>query len=80
MAHMLLGVFLILLLTKTAQAYIDPGTGSYVFQLLLGLLFGIALAWQRVFGALIRGVKFLVVKFNPRKKITEQEENLAKVE
>ena len=38
--------------TSTAQAYLDPGTGSMILQVLLGGVAGIALAgklyWQRL--------------------------------
>lgn len=39
-------------LPQTSHAYLDPGTGSYVLQMLLGLvvgsLFAIRLCWQRI--------------------------------
>ena len=39
-------------LTTMFQAYVDPGSGSYVLQLLigtmLGLLFVIKLSWNRI--------------------------------
>jgi hypothetical protein len=46
-------VLAILLLTPTdAQAYLDPGTGSYVIQLamagLLASMFTLKLYWQRI--------------------------------
>lgn len=38
--------------TSTAQAYLDPGTGSMILQVILGGVAGIALAgklyWQRL--------------------------------
>ena len=38
--------------TSTAYAYIDPGTGSYLFQMLmaglLGSAFAIKMAWRNV--------------------------------
>lgn len=41
-----------LVLVRPAHAYIDPGTGSYLLQTLLGLLFGLLYAmkvyWQQV--------------------------------
>ena len=37
---------------SSAYAYLDPGTGSYIFQLLLagivGLLFLVKVHWQRI--------------------------------
>lgn len=46
-------VFLIQIInTSTAFAYIDPGTGSYLFQMLmaglLGSAFAIKMAWRNV--------------------------------
>jgi hypothetical protein len=45
-----------MLLPDTASAYIDPGTGSYVVQLLLagllGALFALKVFWRRVVGFL----------------------------
>ena len=41
-----------LLLPEPAHAYLDPGTGSYIFQLLLAGLFGAAFAiklfWAKI--------------------------------
>jgi hypothetical protein len=38
--------------TSTAQAYLDPGTGSMILQIMLGGVAGVALAgklyWQRL--------------------------------
>lgn len=49
---LVLPVALVLLLTQPALAYLDPGTGSYILQLLiggiLGGLFAVALFWKRV--------------------------------
>jgi len=49
---LLLPITAILLIPETAQAYIDPGTGSYVVQLLLagilGALFAIKVFWRRL--------------------------------
>jgi len=47
----LLGVF-VLLLPREALAYIDPGTGSYMLQLvlaaLLGGLFALKIFWKNI--------------------------------
>jgi len=41
-----------ILLSRTAAAYIDPGTGSYVLQIaiafLVGLAFSIKVFWKRI--------------------------------
>ena len=45
--------------TSTAQAYLDPGTGSMILQVMLGGVAGVALAgklyWQRLLSIL--GIK-----------------------
>ncbi len=45
------GIFF-LFFAKPAFAYLDPGTGSYMFQLLLGGLFGllylIKMRWRKI--------------------------------
>lgn len=53
----------IVLFSQTVYAYIDPGTGSYIFQLaiagILGSLFFIKTSWRRIvafFGTLKRRV------------------------
>jgi hypothetical protein len=55
----ILSIFLVLLLTCSAEAYIDPGTGSYVFQLLIAGLLGAAFTakifWRRI-AAFLTGV------------------------
>ena len=49
---LLLLTLLLLVLPSTAHAYLDPGTGSYVVQLLigglLGGLFALGVFWRRV--------------------------------
>jgi energy-coupling factor transporter transmembrane protein EcfT len=56
-----IGVLSLLLFTDAAQAYIDPGTGSMIFQVLIGAVFGAGIAikvfwsqikslWSRLFG------------------------------
>jgi len=47
-------VFLLcLIFSRKAYAYIDPGTGSYIFQLLLGAFFGF-LFLMRIFWSKIK--------------------------
>ena len=40
------------LMTRTAHAYLDPGTGSYIIQIvlaaLLGALFSLRIFWSRM--------------------------------
>lgn len=49
-----LPIFLLLFfsLAKNAYAYIDPGTGSYILQILIGILLGalfaFKLAWRKI--------------------------------
>ncbi len=33
-------IFICLVLPEKTQAYLDPGTGSYIFQLIIGALLG----------------------------------------
>lgn len=44
--------FLVILMTGTAHAYVDPGTGSYLLQILiagiLGAAFALKLYWTRI--------------------------------
>lgn len=48
----MLGVLLSLIPTSSALAYIDPGTGSYMLQILLafflGALFALKMFWKNV--------------------------------
>ncbi len=50
--RILLIVFVLVLLPDSAFAYVDPGTGSYIFQLLLagllGALYLLRQYWSRV--------------------------------
>jgi len=44
--------FMLCFLSQSVSAYIDPGTGSLIFQLLLGsfvgLLFAVKMYWNRL--------------------------------
>lgn len=46
-------IYILLIAVATCYAYIDPGTGSYVIQviiaLLAGFLFSIKLFWKKIF-------------------------------
>jgi hypothetical protein len=48
-------------LTGPAYAYIDPGSGGYILQLLIGAFLGasaaIAIFWRRIVGFFRRGPK-----------------------
>lgn len=47
-----------LLVMPTANAYVDPGTGSFIFQVLIGAALGAAVAvkvfWRRIWGFITR--------------------------
>jgi hypothetical protein len=47
-----------LLVLPAANAYVDPGTGSYIFQVLIGIFLGAAVAlkvfWRRIWGFVTR--------------------------
>lgn len=44
--------FLYFVFPSSAHAYLDPGTGSYIFQLIMagivGLLFALKIYWKRI--------------------------------
>ncbi len=52
MAFVLLGVIYFFVAVQPAQAYLDPGTGSYITQLAIGFLIGggylIKTYWQKI--------------------------------
>lgn len=52
LAYSLMAVFAVLLIASPAYAYIDPGTGGMLLQLLLGGLAGavvvVRLQWERI--------------------------------
>jgi hypothetical protein len=53
-SYALLAVSAWLLLTREAHAYLDPGTGSYILQILIaslvGALFMLKVFWGRIIG------------------------------
>lgn len=57
---------LTLLFTKEARAYLDPGRGSYIFQVVIGGVLGIIMAikisWQKIWKSLLKIIKGM----NPR--------------
>lgn len=38
----------LILLANDAHAYLDPGSGSLLFQALLALLFSVGIGWRRI--------------------------------
>lgn len=52
MQTFVLSILIILVFPKPVQAYLDPGTGSYIFQLALGgvfaALFTLKQNWKRI--------------------------------
>jgi hypothetical protein len=48
----------LVIMAPAAHAYIDPGTGSYVFQVVVGALLGAAVAvklfWRRIWDFVTR--------------------------
>ena len=51
--------WLLLLIEQPAYAYIDPGTGSLIYQTALTLLLGAGLVLRRARGSIARFVKRL---------------------
>ncbi len=59
--HVSIGLFaalVVLLFTREAYGYVDPGTGSFILQVALGSLLGAAVAvkmfWRQIVGFLGR--------------------------
>lgn len=52
----LLLLLFLFLAAKPAQAYLDPGTGSYLFQLLIGGLLGGLFIFKQYWQAIISAV------------------------
>lgn len=46
--NLVLALMIYLLSENVAYAYIDPGTGSYLFQLIAGCLIGIAIIFKQI--------------------------------
>ena len=47
-------VLILLLAERPAHAYIDPGTGSLIYQTAIGLLLGFGFMFRRVAAGVIR--------------------------
>lgn len=45
---------LVLLLERPTEAYIDPGSGSLVYQAILAAILGLGFTFRRVLGAIAR--------------------------
>ena len=69
---LLIGVALLLGLPVDANAYVDPGTGSFLFQMivagLLGALMYVKMAWQTI-------KSFFVDRFARNSSETDKEAN-----
>jgi hypothetical protein len=54
----LFSVYFLFLTAPSAHAYLDPGTGSYIFQVVIGAFLGVAVAvklfWRRLWGFVSR--------------------------
>lgn len=50
-------VLVITLLPKSAYAYLDPGTGSIILQVVLATIFGSLFAIKRYWGKIVRFLK-----------------------
>jgi hypothetical protein len=61
-------IFLILICSQNAYAYLDPGSGSLFFQALIGVLLGAVVTGKIWFG---RVKAFLSDLFSGKKKNTE---------
>jgi hypothetical protein len=54
---LLLAAGLFLLPLHSAHAYVDPGTGSMLFQVLIGVIVGIAFAIKSFWGGIVATLK-----------------------
>jgi hypothetical protein len=61
-------IWVFLFVTTWCFGYIDPGTGSYVIQVLLGVLMGASVAVSIFWGK----IKSFFAKLFTKKKIEEQ--------
>ncbi len=70
---MLLGICLSFYAPE-AKAYLDPGTGAYVFQILIGSLLGLSLFVNRIVSK-IRDTRLLSGSIRPLKTSTTNEQS-----
>lgn len=69
-AFLLMSLFMsILVLPNSAQAYLDPGTGSYITQLMIGAVVGGGYAFKLYWRQIMETLK----KFFDRDKADEKE-------
>lgn len=69
MIHILSGLILFLFVAVTpASAYLDPGTGSYIIQILIGFLVG-GLYMAKVYWAQLK--TFITTLVDKKKKTSE---------
>ena len=47
-------ILVLIIMPMYAEAYIDPGSGSYFFQIILGVVFGLLISFWSVFSKIIR--------------------------
>jgi hypothetical protein len=62
-------LFFLFVLPEKTYAYLDPGNGSYLLQVALGMLFG-ALASIKVFS---KEITSFITKIRPQKESTEEQ-------
>ena len=55
---------------RRVQAYLDPGSGSFLFQILIGTLLGLVMSVKLYWGR----IRNFFVKFFSRKKRTSENE------
>lgn len=58
----LIGLVFLVFMIKDAYAYLDPGSGSYIFQLLMAGLLGMLFVMKTFWGRIISFFKRLFVK------------------
>ncbi|HEX9817921.1 MAG TPA: hypothetical protein VGA89_03490 [Patescibacteria group bacterium] len=58
----------VLIFPPVVQAYLDPGTGSYITQLIIGGLVGGLYLLKVYFSKIVSFIKGLLAKFSQREK------------
>lgn len=62
MRILLLAVAVFLLVERSAYAYVDPGTGSLLYQVALTMLLGLGLAVRRIRGSIAGFVRRIATR------------------